>query len=49
MQYKKIKNGFEITVQKWSNDINIKNLSTMEVITKTFSDHITAITLAKKL
>lgn len=49
MNYKKTKNGFLISVKDWDKNITVKNLKTGEVITQTFTDHLTAVCLAKKL
>jgi|AntRauTorckE6833_2_1112554.scaffolds.fasta_scaffold02727_10 hypothetical protein len=47
--YKTIKNGFSIIVEPWSNKITVKDLNTGHSTIKVFSDHVTAILLAKKL
>jgi len=50
MKYTKTKNGLKISVDNWDNKIVITDKKTNKVIaTKTFSDHIVAVLLAKKL
>ena len=49
MNYSKTKNGFKITVKKWSNEVVVTNIETKEVTVKIFSDHIKAIMIAKAL
>ena len=50
MKYSKIKNNIKISVLDWSNDVVITDKNTNKhIATRTFSNHIVAITIAKKL
>ena len=50
MAYNKIKNGFRITVKKWSNVVTVSDTTTNKLVKSfTFSDHVTAVLLAKKI
>jgi hypothetical protein len=49
MNYKRVKNGFKITVKQWSDEVVVTRLSDNQSVTTKFSDHIKAVAVAQAL
>lgn len=49
MNYKRVKNGFKITVKKWSDEVVVTRLSDNQTVVTKFDDHIKAVAVAQAL
>ena len=47
MNYKRIKNGYQITVKRWSSEVVVTEIATGKRVVTSFGDHIKAVAVAQ--